>query len=162
MPESKTKPTDFPVTVFINTIPDAQMRADCWIITQMMMEAAQGMPRMWGTSIVGFGLYRAVNLDGKEESWMQIGFSPRKRGIALYVMLNALDHSTELLEKLGKYTHGKGCLYIKSLADVNLQVLNQLFHESVASTVKANPIANSKEQISWDLHQALSIIQNQK
>ncbi len=138
MPESKTKPTDFPVTVFLNTIPDAQIRADCWTITQMMMEAAQALPVMWGTSIVGFGLYRGVNIDGEEENWMQLGFSPRKKDIALYIMLNGLEHSTELLGQLGKYTHGKGCLIIKCLADVNLSVLKELFNEAAAYKVKSN------------------------
>lgn len=79
MPQSKIKPTDYPVTIFLNTIPDAQVRADCWTITQMMMEAAQALPLMWGTSIVGFGMYSGVDIDGKEEKWMQLGFSPQKR-----------------------------------------------------------------------------------
>jgi hypothetical protein len=138
MPESKTKPTDYPVTIFLNTIPDPQVRADCWTITQMMMEASQALPLMWGTSIVGFGMYSGVDIDGKEEKWMQLGFSPRKSGIALYILVNDLEHSTELLGQLGKYTHEKGCLYIKCLADVDLKVLDELFKEAAAYKVKSN------------------------
>jgi hypothetical protein len=139
MPESKIKPTDYPVTIFLNTIPDAQVRADCWTITQMMMEAAQALPLMWGTSIVGFGMYSGVDIDGKEEKWMQLGFSPRESGISLYIMVNGLEHSIELLGQLGKYTHEKGCLYIKCLADVDMKVLKELFHEAAAYKVKSNP-----------------------
>jgi hypothetical protein len=94
---------------------------------------------MWGTDIVGFGLYSSVDIDGHEEKWMQLGFSPRKKGIALYIMVNGLEHSIELLGQLGKYTHEKGYLYIKCLADVNLKVLNELFQEAAAYKVKSNP-----------------------
>lgn len=143
MPVTKTQPTGLAVEVFLNTIPDPHKRADCWTITQVMMEAAQAKPEMWGTSIVGFGRYRAINTEGKEEYWMLIGFSPRKRAIALYLMLGSIEHTTELLARLGKYTHGKGCLYIKRLADVDLAVLKELLRASVADKIKPNPVPGS-------------------
>ena len=136
MAEPKTKPTDIPVTDFINAISDAQVRQDCWTIVEIMQEAAQARPRMWGTAIVGFGQYRAVNASGRGNDWMLIGFSPRKQAITLYLMLGGIEHASELLARLGKHTQGKGCLYIKRLSDVDLTTLKQVVGASVAYVVK--------------------------
>ena len=132
MAEPKTRPTAVPAADFINAIPDAQVRQDCWTIVEIMQEAAQARPIMWGPAIVGFGLYRAVSAGGKGSDWMVIGFSPRKQAITLYLMLGGVENSKELLAKLGKYTRGKGCLYIKRLSDVDLPVLKELVHAAVA------------------------------
>ncbi len=99
----KTKLTDVPVADFINAIPDEQVRQDCWTITGIMQEATQAHARMWGAAIVGFGQYLAVNASGKGYDWMQIGFSPRKQAITLYLMLGGIPHSNELLARLGKH-----------------------------------------------------------
>jgi hypothetical protein len=139
MAESKLKPSSYPVTIFLNTIPNESIRQDCWTLFRIMTETAQAIPRMWGTDVVGFGQFRAVDMDGKEGYWMLIGFSPRKQTIALYFMIQGSEHSAELLAKLGKYTHGKGCLYIKNLADIDLNVLKELLHETVANKVKPGP-----------------------
>jgi hypothetical protein len=143
MAEPKTKPNDIPVTDFINAIPDEQVRQDCWTIVEIMQEAAQASPRMWGTAIVGFGQYRAVNASGKGNDWMVIGFSPRKQAITLYLMLGGVANSDEMLARLGKCTRGKGCLYIKRLSDVDLPTLKEMVRASVAYVAKTNPIAGS-------------------
>jgi hypothetical protein len=143
MAEPKTKPNDIPVADFINAIPDAQVRQDCWTIVEIMQEAAQALPRMWGTAIVGFGQYRAVNASGKGNDWMVIGFSPRKQAITLYLMLGGVVNSDEMLAKLGKHTRGKGCLYIKRLSDVDLTTLKEMVSASVAYVAKTNPITGS-------------------
>ena len=143
MAEPKTKVTELPVADFINAIPEAQVRQDCWSIVEIMQEAAQASARMWGTAIVGFGEYRAVNASGKGNDWMQVGFSPRKQAITLYLMLSGLDRSDELLARLGKYTRGKGCLYIKRLADVDLATLKELVRSSVTYVAKTYPKAGS-------------------
>ena len=143
MPEPKTKANELSVTDFINAIPDAQVRQDCWSIVEIMQEATQARARMWGTAIVGFGEYRAVNASGKGNDWMQVGFSPRKQAITLYLMLSGLDRSDELLARLGKYTRGKGCLYIKRLADVDLATLKELVRSSVTYVAKTYPKAGS-------------------
>ena len=143
MAEPKTKPTETPVADFINAIPDAQVRQDCWTIVEIMQEAAKAPARMWGTAIVGFGQYRAVNASGKGNDWMLIGFSPRKQAITLYIILSGIEHSEELLASLGKYTRGKGCLYIKRLADVDLATLKELIRLSVAYMLKTYPAASS-------------------
>ena len=143
MAEPKTKPTELPVADFINAIPDAQVRQDCWTIIEIMQETAQAGPRMWGTAIVGFGQYRAVNASGKGNDWMVIGFSPRKQALTLYLMLGGVENSEEMLARLGKYTRGKGCLYIKRLADVDLTTLKEMVRASVDYVVKAKSMAGS-------------------
>ena len=143
MAEPKTKANELSVADFINAIPEAQVRQDCWSIVEIMQEAAQARARMWGTAIVGFGEYRAVNASGKGNDWMLVGFSPRKQAITLYLMLSGLDRSDELLARLGKYTRGKGCLYIKRLADVDLATLKELVRSSVTYVAKTYPKAGS-------------------
>jgi len=143
MAETKTKANELPVADFINAIPDAQIRQDCWSIVEIMQEAAQAPARMWGTAIVGFGEYRAVNARGKGNNWMLVGFSPRKQAITLYLMLSGLDRSDQLLARLGKYTRGKGCLYIKRLADVDLATLKELVRSSVTYVARTYPKAGS-------------------
>jgi len=143
MAEPKTKLNDVPVADFINAIPEAQVRQDCWTIIEMMQEAAQAPARMWGTAIVGFGQYRAVNASGKGNDWMQIGFSPRKQAITLYLMLGGVENAEDMLARLGKYSRGKGCLYIKRLSDVDLTTLKELVRASVAYVAKAYPAAGS-------------------
>lgn len=139
MAEPKTKPTELPVADFINAVPDAQARQDCWTIVEIMQEATQAPPVMWGTSIIGFGQYRLVNASGKANDWPLIGFSPRKQALTLYLMLGGMDHSDELLARLGKHTRSKGCLYIKRLSDVDLAILKEMVRASVAYMVKAYP-----------------------
>jgi hypothetical protein len=143
MAEPKTKANEMPVADFIDAIPDAQVRQDCWTIIEIMQEAAQAPPRMWGTAIVGFGQYRAINPSGKGNDWMLIGFSPRKQALTLYLMLSGVENAEELLARLGKYTRGKGCLYIKRLSDVDLATLKELARATVAYMVKTYPSAGS-------------------
>lgn len=126
--ELKTKKNEASVEDFIETVQDEQVRADCFEIAKMMEKATKAKPKMWGTRIVGFGEQHLVYESGRELDWMKIGFSPRKQNITLYV---SLDES--LLKKLGKFTTGKGCLYIKKLTDVDKKVLNELITASAKS-----------------------------
>ncbi|MFM8370656.1 MAG: DUF1801 domain-containing protein [Chloroflexota bacterium] len=126
--ELKTKKNEASVEDFIETVQDEQVRADCFEIAKMMEKATKAKPKMWGSSIVGFGEQHLVYESGRELDWMKIGFSPRKQNITLYV---SLDES--LLKKLGKFTTGKGCLYIKKLTDVDKKVLNELITASAKS-----------------------------
>ncbi len=126
--ELKTKKNEASVEDFIETVQDEQVRADCFEIAKMMEKATKAKPKMWGSSIIGFGEQHLVYESGRELDWMKIGFSPRKQNITLYV---SLDES--LLKKLGKFTTGKGCLYIKKLTDVDKKVLNELITASAKS-----------------------------
>ncbi|MBX3080348.1 MAG: DUF1801 domain-containing protein [Anaerolineae bacterium] len=133
MAEMKTKKTEQSVEAFLNTVSDEQKRKDSFVILDMMQKAA-GEAKMWGESIVGCGNMRLkYESTGKEVDWFPIGFSPRKQALTLYLRLGG-DHSPELLTKLGKFTTGKGCLYIKKLADVDVEVLKQLIDSTLKYT----------------------------
>ncbi|HKP70541.1 MAG TPA: DUF1801 domain-containing protein [Pyrinomonadaceae bacterium] len=124
--EIKTKETDASVEKFLKGVADEQQREDAFTVLKMMQRATGDKPKMWGAAIIGFGnrVYKSP-ATGREVDWMKIGFSPRKAAITLYV-LNGAASQAKLLEKLGKHKTGKGCLYIKRLADVDESVLEKL------------------------------------
>jgi hypothetical protein len=124
--ENKTKPTKSSVTAFLNRIKDRQVRDDCFAILEIMQKVSNCEPVMWGSAIIGFGTYHYVYESGREGDTLVIGFSPRKQNISIYLM-GGLHHVEDELSKLGKYKTGKGCLYIKSLNDVNVGVLKKVF-----------------------------------
>ena len=130
MAENKTKPTKSSVTAFINGIDDRQKRRDARKLAAMMREATGARARMWGPSIVGFGQYHYKYASGREGDFMITGFSPRKQALTLYV-IPGFKHFGTLMDKLGKYKTGKSCLYIKSLSDVDEEVLKRLIERSV-------------------------------
>lgn len=138
MAELKTKLTRASVDKFLQAIKDEQTRADCFKISAMMQKATKAEPRMWGTSIVGFGHYHYKSASGREGDWFVVGFSPRKQNISLYLM-GGWQGQEELLGKLGRHSTGKGCLYIKRLADVDTKTLKQLIGISVQWLSKPNP-----------------------
>lgn len=128
MKENKTQPTTQEVQEFLSRITDEQQREDVVILTKIMTEATGEQPKMWGTSIVGFGAHHYVYESGREGDTVVVGFSPRKKALVLYGIF-FYEHNSEnikLAEKLGKYTHGKGCMYIKKLSDVDMAVLGQM------------------------------------
>ena len=135
MPEVKTKLTAASVDDFLEAIENDQVRDDCRTIAGIMEKAAKAPPRMWGTSIVGFGTQRSTYASGREAEWMLTAFSPRKQNITLY--LGHLDEQRDLLDKLGTHSCGKGCLYIKRLSDVHLPTLTKLVKSSVALARKS-------------------------
>ena len=126
MAENKTKPTKSSVTTFLNKIQDKQLRDDCFVILDMMQKVSNSEPVMWGSAIIGFGTYHYVYESGREGDMVLIGFSPRKQNISIYLM-GGLSAVEDELSKLGKYKTGKGCLYIKTLGDVNVGVLKKVF-----------------------------------
>lgn len=133
MAELKTKLTNASVDKFLKGVKDEQTRADCYQIIEMMNKATKAEPKMWGTSIIGFGNIHLKYESGRELDWFPIGFSPRKQNITLYLM-GGLEQA-ELLGKLGKYSTGKGCLYIKKLVDVDVKVLNKLITTSAKKSL---------------------------
>ncbi len=130
--ELKTKKTNASVKEFLDAIPDEANRKDCRVVAKMMKEITGAQPRMWGTSIVGFGTYHYKGASGREGDWPVTGFSPRKQALTLYIMAG-FGGRNGLMEKLGKYKTGKACLYIKRLSDVDLDVLGKLIQLSVKS-----------------------------
>ena len=135
MAENKTKPTKGSVTAFLNKLKDKQVRDDCFVILEMMQKVSKSEPVMWGSAIVGFGTYHYVGASGREGDWMLIGFSPRKQNISLYLMGGLKKVEDELL-KLGKHKVGGGCLYIKSLVDVNAAVLKKVFARALKEALR--------------------------
>ena len=135
MAELKTKLTDASVEDFLNTVENEQKRKDCFEILKIMKQVTKEMPKMWGTSIVGFGSYHYKGASGREGDWMLTGFSPRKQNLTLYLM-GGFDAHKDLLKKLGKYKTSVGCLYIKKLDDVDKKVLKELVTESVKTMKK--------------------------
>ena len=133
MPENKTKPTQLSVKAFIDALTDPTRRADAKALVKLMQGAAGEKPKMWGSSIIGFGSYHYKYDSGREGDMPLIAFSPRKVATVLYNMI-AFSGSEALLAKLGEHTTGKGCLYIKKLADVDQQVLKTLIHKSLAAS----------------------------
>jgi len=130
MAENKTKATTKSVPEFLEQIEDPKRRADCITIAAMMGRLTNSKPKMWGESIVGFGDYHYKYASGREGDWFLAGFSPRKQNLTIYIM-GYLEFYTELLEGLGKFKHGKGCLYIKKLEDIDLKVLESLITSSI-------------------------------
>jgi Domain of unknown function (DU1801) len=130
MPENKTKVTTSSVAAFIDALSDVARRSDAKKIAQLMHRASGEKPKMWGSSIVGFGKYHYRYESGREGDMPLISFSPRRAALVLYSMLDHGD-AKALLAKLGKHTTGKGCLYIKTLADVDKAVLERLIENAV-------------------------------
>lgn len=130
MAEPKTRMTEASVVRFIEKIEDEQKRDDCFQIVSMMEKASGEEPKMWGTAIIGFGAQKQVYATGRELDWPLIAFSPRKQNLSLYVSPQLLETSP-LLSKLGKHKASKGCLYIKSLSDIDEGILQKIFNASV-------------------------------
>lgn len=130
MTELKTKPIKKDVNRFIQSVKDPQMRSDCETLTEIMEKITEAKGQMWGESIVGFGSYHYKYASGREGDWFLTGFSPRKQNLTIYIMSGFSRHN-ELMSKLGKYKTGKSCLYVKSLDDIDINIINSLIIESV-------------------------------
>jgi hypothetical protein len=137
MAELKTKLNEGDVYMFLNSITDDKKREDAFTILNLMQEATDAKPNMWGDSIVGFGSYHYKYASGREGDWFLTGFSPRKQNLTLYIMPGFEKYKT-ILNRLGKYSTGKSCLYIKKIEDVDLDVLKELIEQSVDYMAKAN------------------------
>lgn len=127
----KTKETDASVEDFINSIKEEQKRKDSFVILELMKKATGEEPKMWGSSIIGFGNKRYKSpTSGREVDWLLIGFSPRKANLSLYISVSLKEHAAAL-EKLGKHKTGVGCLYINKLEDIDMKVLKGMIDASL-------------------------------
>mgnify|MGYP003401899306 FL=1 len=132
--EIKTKENDSSVEDFINSLKDEAKQKDSLTILKLMQRATKEKPKMWGSSMIGFGkkIYKSPATD-REVEWFKIGFSPRKSNFSLNLVLDIKKYSAEL-NKLGKHKTGVGCLYINKLDDVDIKVLEKLI--TVAAKLK--------------------------
>lgn len=120
-----TKPTGDDVHAFLATVEPATRREDAQAVLALMQQVTGAEPVLWGGSMVGFGRQPYRTADGKDREWFAVGLSPRKAALTLYGL--TYDGSqAPLLERLGRHTTGKGCLYVTRLTDVDLDVLREL------------------------------------
>jgi hypothetical protein len=137
MAENKTKETDANVEKYLAAIRDEARQNDCAALAKLMAKATRLPPKMWGTSIVGFGSYHYKYESGREGDMCLVGFSSRKSDITVYG-LKAAPNCEALLEKLGKHKTGKGCLYIRNLSDIDIGILEKLVKEAAAATKRVH------------------------
>lgn len=130
MTENKTKESDASVDAFLDAVENDERRGDCKTLLNLMAEVTGSEPRMWGTSLVGFGRYHYRYASGREGDWFITGFSPRTKALTLYIM-PGFDGYDELMGRLGKHTSGKACIYVRRLDDIDLAVLKEVVLASV-------------------------------
>lgn len=135
MAELKTQVNDASVTKYLEGVADERKRRDCFTLLELMTKITKAEPKMWGTSIVGFGSYHYKGASGREGDWFLTGFAPRKKDLTIY-LLTGFALPAELLAKLGKHKTGVSCLYVKSLDDVHMPTLRKLITDSVKSMKK--------------------------
>jgi hypothetical protein len=126
-----TKPTGEDVEAFLSGLPEPR-QSDCRALARLMQAATGAPPTMWSKGLVGFGEHHYRYASGREGDWFEIGFSPRAKAITLYLTSGTLPGAT-LLDRLGPHTTGKGCLYVKRLADVDTAVLAEVLDAAVAA-----------------------------
>ena len=131
MATNKTQPNDLDVNAFLESVDETKKRADCFKLLEIMQEITNEPPKMWGTSIVGFGDYHYKYESGREGDFFIVGFSPRKQNLSIYIM-PGFERYEELMSKLGKYKTGRSCLYVKTLDDIALDILKEIIADSVS------------------------------
>ncbi|HSI68121.1 MAG TPA: DUF1801 domain-containing protein [Planococcus sp. (in: firmicutes)] len=143
MYEQKTKETDADVIEFIESVENPNKRADAYQLLEIFTETSGYPAKMWGTSIIGFGSYHYVYASGHEGDAPLVGFSPRKAKHSLYFATGDTER-TQLLQKFGKHTTGKACVYINKLDDVEVDVLKELIKQSILFLNTLYPSKNQK------------------
>lgn len=127
--QNKTIANNASVNDFLQEVENEQRRKDALELLQLMTDITGEQPKMWGSSIVGYGEYHYKYDSGREGDFMKVGFSPRKQNSTLYIM-PGFERYDDLMARLGKYKTGKSCLYIKTLEDVDRSVLSELIGAS--------------------------------
>lgn len=130
MKQNKTQRTDNSVSLFLDQIEPEQKRKDSHALVALMSQITAEKPKLWGTSIIGFGDYHYKYKSSREGDWFLTGFSPRKNALTVYLMCD-LSHEGLDFDGLGKYKLSKGCLYFKKIEDVDLNVLTQIIKDSI-------------------------------
>tara|TARA_B100000780_G_C21115147_1_gene451079 strand:+ start:343 stop:762 length:420 start_codon:yes stop_codon:yes gene_type:complete len=130
MAENKTKPTELAPIDFVNSVEHPQRKADALFLLDWFKKITGEEPVMWGPSLIGYGKYTYKYASGHGGEFFRTGFSPRKQNMSIYVMCG-FDESPDLMQKLGKFKTGKSCLYVNKLADIDLEVLQQLVEDSL-------------------------------
>lgn len=139
MSENKTKPTEMAPAEFIATVEHSVRRSDAETLLDLMGKVTGWEAKMWGPAIIGFGEYHYKYESGREGDFMRTGFSPRKQNMVVYIMPGYTNYDP-ILDRLGKHKKGKSCLYINKLADVDLEVLEELIQAGLDDMAKKYPL----------------------
>lgn len=137
MAELKTTPNEGDPRTFIADVENERRRKDAERLLDVFEKVTGEKPQMWGTSIVGYGEYDYRYESGRTGTWMKTGFSPRKQATTLYIMPGFEEYES-LLSRLGPHTTGKSCLYVKSLDQIDIDVLEQLIATSFEAMGKSS------------------------
>lgn len=129
--DRKTKPTDASADDVIAAVADERRRADAQAALVLMREVTGVEPTVWGPSMIGFGTQPYTTADGRTREWFKVGLAPRKAALTLYG-LTFYGSNEDLLDRLGKHTIGKGCVYVKRMSDIDVDVLTELVERSWA------------------------------
>ena len=132
MADNKTQPTDVSVEDYLSAITPASRQSDCRELADLMSDVSGQPAVMWGPAIIGFGLNHYVYESGRRGIQPEIGFASRKNAITIYGGCGGLDGYEDLLDRLGKFTRSKVCIYVKRLSDVDLSVLRDFLVRSVS------------------------------
>jgi hypothetical protein len=143
MADVKTKMNNASVERFIKSVKDEQKQKDSFVIVELMKKAVSDDPKMWGSSIIGFGQIHYIYASGREGDWPMLGFSPRKQSMTLYFCTGFKPFEPHL-KKLGKFKTGKGCLYFNKLDDVDISVLRTILKETVKESKKKKMIFDTR------------------
>jgi hypothetical protein len=135
--EIKTKVNDNNVKSFLNSVEDPKRKEDSLKIYQFINKLTNWKPKMYGDNIVGYGNYSYLTKSGCKGDWFNIGFSPRKNYLAIYIV-PYLDESEELLKKIGKAKCGKSCINVTKLENIDLKILEKLIKLSIKKSIKSN------------------------
>ncbi|WP_421792469.1 DUF1801 domain-containing protein [Hyphobacterium sp.] len=142
MSENKTKPTAITPADFIASVEHDGRREDAKTLLDLFERMTGWKAKMWGPSIIGFGEYHYKYDSGREGDFLATGFSPRKANLSIYIMPGYQDYEG-ILARLGKHKHGKSCLYVNKLADIDLDVLEELVKAGLDDLSKKYPVKPS-------------------
>jgi len=142
MAENKTKPTLARVDDFLASVDHPTRRADAQTLDTLFQEITGWRPAMWGPSIIGYGQYHYTYDSGRTGDFLATGFSPRKANLSIYIMPGYADFS-DILARLGKHKIGKSCLYINKLADIDMDVLEELIRAGLKDLAEKWPVTPS-------------------
>jgi hypothetical protein len=127
---------DTDVSAYVASLSDEGQRQDAATLIALLRRITGHPPAMWGPGMIGFGSYHYRYASGREGDWFPVGFAPRKGKMTLYLMEGFAEYEA-LLQRLGKHSTGKGCLYLRRLADVDLGVLEEIVRQSVSRTPRS-------------------------
>lgn len=132
MAENKTKPTNMSPDDYVDSVANEKRREDAKQLLNIMREVTGVEPVMWGASLIGFGSYHYRYESGREGDALKVGFSPRSTALVVYglIFYDENEPNNRLLEKLGTYKRGKGCLYLNSLSEIDELVLRQMIRNA--------------------------------